>query len=68
MPQLILIALAGAGLVLGYRWYLRESKRVARVLAEAEAVLARRGKGGTATLERDPETGIYRPRGGGEAR
>ena len=63
MPQLLLLTLAGAGLVVGYRWYVRESRRVAQALAEAEAALERRGGRATATLERDPETGIYRPRG-----
>jgi len=68
MPHLFILALAGAGLVAGYRIYRRETKRVAAALREAEASLKGRERSEGPTLERDPETGVYRPAGGGRAR
>ncbi len=68
MPHLLILALAGVGLVAGYRYYVRESKRVAQALREAEASLNARERAEGPTLERDPETGVYRPVGNGRAR
>ena len=82
MPQVLLLALAGLGLWVGYRWFRRESRRVADELARAEAELKRRGGAGEAgeagagrdtpeaitPLEQDPETGIYRPVDRGRSR
>ena len=60
MPPLILWALGAAGAALVARWLYRESQRVnaelhpeQRPLDEPQAV---------PKLERDPETGVYRPR------
>lgn len=61
MPHLLLFALGAAGLAVGYRWYVREQKRVAQALREAEAALNAKERRGIQTLERDSDTGIYRP-------
>ena len=61
MPQLLLLLIAGAGLTIGYRWYVKESKRVAEALREAEDALDRRERSTVQTLERDSKTGVYRP-------
>ena len=68
MPQLLLLVLAGAGLAVGYRWYVRESKSVAEALREAEAALNRGEQRRVETLERDSETGVYRPSSGRKER
>jgi len=63
MPQVLLLIAAGAGLVLaGRRWYLRERARIAADLRAAEEALARRDARPVERLERDPLTGIYRPK------
>ena len=63
MPQVLLFIAAGAGLVLaGRRWYLRERARIAADLRAAEEALARRDARPVERLERDPLTGIYRPK------
>ena len=66
MPQLVALALFGAGLWAGYRWLRKISARVAEDLKRAEDGLAKRSELSdktVPTLERDPETGIYRPAG-----
>jgi len=63
MPQVLLLIAAGAGLVLaGRRWYLRERARIAADLRAAEEALARSDARPVERLERDPLTGIYRPK------
>ncbi|MBI1383671.1 MAG: hypothetical protein GC150_01990 [Rhizobiales bacterium] len=65
MPQLIAIALAGAGLWAGYRWLRKESKRISEDLRKAEEQIARRRSESMAPsgeLVADPETGVYRVR------
>jgi hypothetical protein len=65
MPQiLILIAAAGAGLLALRRWYKEEQRRIAAELAKARAAMERREGEEIVPLERDPATGIYRPRRG----
>jgi hypothetical protein len=68
MPQLIAIALAGAGLLAGARWFARTA---AAAVAEAERrrEQAEREAAGWAqeprdlgTLEFDSRSGVYRPR------
>jgi hypothetical protein len=61
MPQILFLFAAGAGLMLARRWYAHEQRRVAAELRAAEEALARR-ETATVPLERDPTTGIYRPK------
>ncbi|HEY6670032.1 MAG TPA: hypothetical protein VI075_03745 [Methyloceanibacter sp.] len=63
MPQVLLLFAAGAGLLLaGRRWYAQERRRIAAELRAAEEALARRDARPIQRLERDPVTGIYRPK------
>lgn len=61
MPQILFLVVAGAGLMLARRWYAHEQRRVAAELRAAEEALARR-ETASIPLERDPTTGIYRPK------
>lgn len=61
MPQILFLVAAGAGLMLARRWYAHEQRRVAAELRAAEEALARR-ETASIPLERDPKTGIYRPK------
>ncbi len=64
MPQLLAIVLIGVGLYAGYRWLRRENERLAEQLRKAQEALRRREMRRAPkapTLERDPETGVYRP-------
>ncbi len=61
-PVLILAAIAlAAGL--GWRSVRREHSRVVDALKKAEAAVGKRAAK-TVTLEKDPATGVYRPRDG----
>jgi hypothetical protein len=66
MPQLIVVALIGAGFYAAYRWLRQTSDAIAAELDRAEDELRRRA-GGRAVekdlgrLEYDPATGVYRP-------
>lgn len=66
MPQLIAIALAGAGLYAGYKWV---AAKAAAALAEAERArtAARQAQSGEprdlGKLELDPVSGVYKPPG-----
>lgn len=62
MPQVLLIAAVGAGLLLMRRWLRREQKRVAADLLAAKEALERRNIDQAVPLEQDPATGIYRPK------
>lgn len=68
MPQLIALAIAGAGVYAGARWMAR---KVATVMAEMErqqAEVRRRAAEASGqprdlgTLELDPKSGVYKPR------
>jgi hypothetical protein len=61
MPQILFLVAAGAGLMLARRWYVHEQRRVAAELRAAEEALAKR-ETATIPLERDPMTGVYRPK------
>jgi hypothetical protein len=62
MPQ-ILFLLAGAGLFLaGRRWYSQERRRIVAELRAAQEAMDRREAESIVPLERDPATGIYRPK------
>lgn len=65
MPQiLILIAAAGAGLMAFRRWYRDEQRRIAAELAKAKDAMDQRERDSIVPLERDPASGVYRPRRG----
>lgn len=70
MPQLVVVALAGAGLYLGARWASRQIARLAEEAERAAADMRRRAEAQRAehardlgTLELDTRSGQYRPRG-----
>ena len=62
MPQLLILAAVGAGLLLAGRVYRQMQKRIQSELMAAEEALARRARETAVPLERDPATGIYRPK------
>ena len=62
MPQILLIAAVGAGLLLVRRWLRREQERVAADLRAAEDAMERRNIDHSVPLEQDPATGVYRPK------
>ena len=63
MPQVLFLFAAGAGLLLaGRRWYLQARQRVEAELRAADEAIARRDAKPIERLERDPLTGIYRPK------
>ena len=66
MPQLVVLALVGAGLYAGYRWFSRTAKEVTAQIRRTEDELLRRASGQAlekdmGVLEYDPATGVYRP-------
>ena len=62
MPQLLLLAAIGAGLLLVRRHLKREQERVRAELRKAEEAMERRDIESAVPLEQDRETGIYRPK------
>jgi hypothetical protein len=62
MPQVLLLIAAGAGLVLARRWFRNEQGRIASELRAARDAMEARERDNIVRLERDPLTGIYRPR------
>jgi hypothetical protein len=62
MPQFLILLAAGAGIFLARRWYRDEQRRIAAELARARKDMAQRESGNIVRLERDPATGIYRPK------
>ena len=63
MPQILLLFVAGAGLILaGRRWYRDEQRRIAAELRAAKEAMELREAENVVPLERDPATGIYRPK------
>jgi predicted negative regulator of RcsB-dependent stress response len=71
MPQLIALALIGAGAVAGYRWFNRqmEAARAAAERAESELRRAAETAAGApkdlGRLELDMASGVYKPRAPG---
>jgi hypothetical protein len=70
MPHVFALVIAGAGLYAGYKWASRalaEAQQAARKReAELREAMAQNGRGGPkdlGTLEFDPQSGVYRPRG-----
>lgn len=67
MPQVIALALLGAGVYAGYRWFTRAAREIGESIRRAEEELARQEATGRrieknlGALEYDPATGVYRP-------
>ena len=66
MPQLIVVALIGAGFYAAYRWLRQTSDAIAAELDRAEDELRHRAGGrpvekDLGRLEYDAATGVYRP-------
>jgi hypothetical protein len=65
MPQVIALALLGAGLYAGYRWFTRTTREIAAPIEGAEEELrqeaASRIEKNLGALEYDPSSGVYRP-------
>ncbi|MET0869306.1 MAG: hypothetical protein ABWY15_00275 [Methyloceanibacter sp.] len=67
MPQILILAAVGAGLVLAGRFYREMQGRIKSELKAAEEALERRARESAVPLERDRATGIYRPKRAQEA-
>ena len=67
MPQVVALAVVGAGLYAGFRWVSRQFERMQDEARRAETELRRRaaeaGPKDLGTLEFDEANGVYRPRG-----
>jgi hypothetical protein len=65
VPQVIALALLGAGVYAGYRWFARAARALADEMRRAEEELARQATGriekNLGALEYDPASGVYRP-------
>ncbi|MBO0740780.1 MAG: hypothetical protein J2P51_05080 [Hyphomicrobiaceae bacterium] len=65
MPQVVALALLGAGLYAGYRWVARAARGIAAAVARTEDELRRQSQGRVekdlGALEYDPASGVYRP-------
>ncbi len=62
MPQLLILLAMGAGAFLARRWYRDERSRIAADLARARQAMEQRDASEVVPLERDPTTGVYRPK------
>lgn len=62
MPQILLLAAVGAGLLLLRRYLKREQERIVSDLRKAEEAMERRDIDSAVPLEQDPATGVYRPK------
>jgi hypothetical protein len=67
MPQVIALALLGAGLYAGYRWLTRATREIAAQMQRAEDEVRQEATGriekNLGALEYDPVSGVYRPAG-----
>jgi hypothetical protein len=65
VPQVIALALLGAGLYAGYRWLARAAGDIGAGMRSAEDELARKAAGrikkDLGALEYDHASGVYRP-------
>ncbi|MDH3579262.1 MAG: hypothetical protein OEM91_01385 [Hyphomicrobiales bacterium] len=61
MPQLLGWIVAGVAVWAGYKWLRGETRRVAEKLREADETLDTHSEKSVPKLERDPETGVYKP-------
>jgi hypothetical protein len=62
MPQLLLLIAAGTGLLLVRRYLKKEQARIAADLQRAKEAMEHRDTNRAVPLERDPSTGVYRPK------
>ena len=62
MPQFLILLATGAGIFLARRWYRDEQRRIQAELARARKAMDQQEAGNIVRLERDPATGIYRPK------
>lgn len=62
MPQVLILAAIGAGLLLVRRYLKKEQERVRAELRKAEEAMQRRDIESTVPLEEDPVTGVYHPK------
>lgn len=66
MPQVIALALLGAGLYAGYRWVTRATREIADRMQRTDEALRQEANAGRieknlGALEYDPVAGVYRP-------
>jgi hypothetical protein len=65
MPQVIALAVLGAGLYAGYRWITRAARQIAADMQRAEEEVKEQATGriekNLGALEYDPVAGVYRP-------
>ena len=62
MPPVILWALGAVGATVIGRWLLKESRRINAELHPAEQPTPVDERASAPKLERDPQTGVYRPK------
>jgi hypothetical protein len=65
MPQVIALALLGAGVYAGYRWFARTARTFGEQMQRGEGELPQQAAGriekNLGALEYDPVSGVYRP-------
>jgi hypothetical protein len=65
VSQVIALALVGAGLYAGYRWFARTAGEIGAEMRHAEDELTQKATGriekDLGALEFDPASGVYRP-------
>lgn len=66
MPQLVLVALLGAGVYAGYRWVTKTARQMLDEAERAREEQARRAPAvvtkDLGPLELDPASGVYKPK------
>ena len=65
MPQVIALALLGAGLYAGYRWITRTTREIADQMQRGDEEVRQSARGriekNLGALEYDPVSGVYKP-------
>jgi hypothetical protein len=64
MGPVVILAVIALAAGFGWRSVRREHRRVVNALKDAEEAVGKRASKKTMTLEKDPATGVYRPRDG----
>jgi hypothetical protein len=62
MPHVIAIVVAGAGLYAGLKWVSRQIATAEKTAARKAATSSRHAPKDLGALDRDPVSGVYRPR------